>query len=277
MIVDGQVTRDSEIFLSEEFTDTRVRLSQKMWYGYGGIPLFSENLNLLKEQANWLKIPLPGIFEDQRELFRLTKRMLNKNKFYRSGHVLLQLIADGNSVKSIVTSEAVKGFTFPFSEEGVLVTFSLHKKYSPNGSNRFPYYNERLWQTVIAGVKGTPYQQAIILNEHNSVCECAYAALCMIAGNELIYPAPQSGCHTNTLLPVIAEASKSLGLKVSERAYITQEGLLRADELFYVSEEAGMHWILGIDNQRFIHYYSRRINEVVNNLLKSRATSNVLA
>lgn len=276
-IFDGQIVNDTEIILTEEFTDDRIRLIQKIWYGYGGIPLFSENIHQLETQASHLNIPLPQLFDDKRELFRLIKRMLNKNKYYRSGHILLQILTDGNSVCSIVTCNAYRGFSFPFSEEGALVKFSNLKKYSGNTCNRFTFFNERLWQSALAEFRGTQYQQAIILNENDFVCECAFASLFMMAENELIYPSLQSGCHENVILPVILDAAVKLGLKVTERAFISKEGLLSADELFCVSEIRGMNWILGIENQRFIHYFSRKINDELNALLKQKAASYVLS
>lgn len=276
-IIDGKMVNRSDIILTEEFTDTRIRLTQKMWYGYGGIPLFSENLHVLRQQAEQLRIPLPKPYEDQRELFRLVKRMLNKNKFYRSGHILLQILAENDSTKSVITCTSFRGFTFPFSEEGLLVKFSTQRKQTSNSCNKFPFFNERLWQVSLAELKGTQYQQTIILNEHEYICECANAHIFMMAGNELIYPSIQSGCHEDAMLPVVINAAQRIGLQISERAFISQEGLLSADEIFIVSEEGGMNWILGVDNQRYIHYHSHNINEELNTLLKSKAAANILA
>jgi branched-subunit amino acid aminotransferase/4-amino-4-deoxychorismate lyase len=275
-IVDGKIAERKDIVLSDEYIDMQFRLSQKIWYGYGGIPLFPENINLLEYQSEILNIPFPKEFQNKSELFRLVKRMLNKNKFYRSGHVHLQVIAGKPSIHTLVTCTAFQEFIFPFSEEGLLVNVSKHRKYSLNTINRMSFNSERLWYTALAEIYNTPYQQSIILNEMDMVCEVAFNNLFLITENELVTPSFKSGCHENAIRPFVLEAAGNLGLKVSEKANVTAEELLNADELFYASEVSGIQWILGIGNQRYIHFYSKRINEELNVLLKGKALENSL-
>lgn len=274
--VDGKIVEKKDILLSEDFTDVQFRLSQKMWYGYGGIPLFAENINLLESQAAALNIKFPKEFQNKRELYRLIKRMLNKNKLYRSGHVHLQIISGIHAIHTLATCTSFTEFIFPFSDDGLLVNFSRHKKYSLNALNRLPFFGEWLWQLVLAEVQDTQFHQSVILNEKDLVCESAYNNLFIIANNELTTPSFLSGCHENTLRHEVLEASKKLGLKVAEKSSITANDLMSADELFFASESSGIQWILGIENQRFIHYYSRIIHDELNVLLKGKAILNPL-
>lgn len=273
---DGKIIEKINYSLPELFYGKRTDISQQIWYGYGGIPLFHENLNLLKLQAEVLGISFPSEFENQRELFRLIKRMLNKNRFYRSGHILLQLFSDGATVHSLVYSTAFTGFTFPINEDGVLATISSQKKYTPNSMNRWSFFNEKLWQAALAEKKDTPIQQAIIMNEKDSACEAAGSSFFIIAGNELKTPSFQTGCHENALRNSVLEAAVKLGLKTSETAFLSREEIFEADEVFCASESTGVQWIMGIENQRYIHYFSVRIAEEINLLLKSKAANNPL-
>lgn len=247
-----------------------------MWYGYGGIPLFTENIDLLRKQSVLLKLTFPEEFEDSRELFRLIKRMLNKNKFYRSGHVHLQIFYGNDSIHTLVSCTTFSEFTFPFSEDGVLAAFSSQKKFTTNMMNRLPFYNERLWQSAFAEIRDMPFQQSIILNEKDSACECACNSLFIISGNELTTPSYQSGCHESALRQFVIEAAAKLGLKVNEAAFISPDEIFEADEIFCASEEWGIQWILGIDQQRFIHYFSEKIAEELNGLLKAKSGINPL-
>lgn len=276
IILDGKILEKKDVLLPEEFTKNRLAMSQKMWYGYGGIPLFPENMDLLRTQAVVLKLPFPADFENNRELFRLIKRMLNKNRFYRSGHVHMQIFYGKDSIHTLVSSTTFSEFAFPFSEEGILAAFSTQKKFTPNVMNRMPFFNERLWQTALSEIIDTPFHQSIILNEKDSACECAFSSLYFISGNELITPSYRSGCHENALRRLVIEAAEKLGLKTNEAAFISQDEILEADEIFCASEEWGIQWILGIEQQRFIHYYSEKIAEELNVLLKIKAGTNPL-
>ena len=276
IIVDGKIIEKKEVVLTEEITNNRFTLSQKMWYGYGGIPLFTENIELLKQQAAVLKTPFPSEFGDNRELFRLIKRMLNKNRFYRSGHIHLQIFYGNDSIHTLVSCTTFTGFTFPFSEEGLLGAFSTQKKFTQNAMNRLPFFNERLWQGALAEIQGTPFKQSIILNDRDSAWECAFCSLFIVSQNELITPSHLSGCHENALRRFVIEAAVNLGLKPNEAAFISPDEILEADEIFCASEEFGIQWILGVEQQRFIHYYSEKIAEELDLLLKAKAGTNQL-
>jgi hypothetical protein len=202
--------------------------------------------------------------------------MLNKNKFYRSGHVHFQITAGPRSLHTLISCTSFTGFTWAIIEEGLLVAFSSQKKYSHNQLNRMPWFNEQLWQAAIAEVQKNSYHQAIILNEYEGVCECPFSSIFIIAENELITPSYKSGCHENAFRQVVLEAAVNIGLTVKEPANLSKKQLIEADEIFCVSEEWGMQWLMGIEQQRYIRFYSEKINDELNVLLKKRAASNSL-
>lgn len=272
LIANGTVAKTDEINLNHLLTESSFRLSQKMWYGYGGIPFFSENMEQIKSQVEALKLPFPKEFENRRELFRITKRMLNKNKFYRSGHVHFQLFWKENEVNTLIAANAFENFDFPFSESGLLVTVSNLRKNSQNPFNRFPFFNEMIWQAGLAEIRQSPYQQVLFLNENLSVCESAHANIFLIKGNELFTPALSTGCCEDVIRIYILEAAKQLRLQIAEINEIKETDILQMDELFVASELYGIKWILGIENKRFLHHFSKRIHEKLIEKMSFRAT-----
>ncbi len=268
LIANGKVAKTDEINLNQILTESNFRLSQKIWYGYGGIPFFSENIEQIKKQAEALKLPFPKEFENPGELFRITKRMLNKNKFYRSGYVYFQLFRNKNKVQTLITASAFQEFDFPFAEAGLLATFSIQKKLSQNPFNRFPFFNEMLWQTGLSEIHHSTLQQVIFLNENQSVCECAHANIFLIKENELITPSLATGCYEDVLRSFVLKSAKLEGLNVSEITRIEESKIFEMDEIFLASENAGIQWILGIGNKRFLHYFSKKIYEVLKDKIK---------
>ena len=241
-----------------------------MWYGYGGIPLFSENIELLINQIDLLNIPCPALLKNNRELFRIIKRMLNKNKFYRSGFIHFQLFWNKKDFNIIISSEAFKTFDFPIAEKGILVNYSELKKQSKNTLNRFSFYNETFWNVASAQIGETSFQNSILFNENNFVCECISSNIYFISDNELLTPAIETGCYEDTLRKTILELAGQLNLRIVETATLKKEDVFKMNELFITGEESGIQWILGVENKRFIHHYSEIIHEKLNDFLKGK-------
>lgn len=270
LIVNGKIVITKETNLSEFIVDEPYSLSQKMWFGYGGIPLFSENIELLARQAAIMNMSLPREFENRRELFRITKRMLNKNKFYRSGHITFQLFQTKNKTGFVVTSQPSSEFEFPFSEEGILLTFSNQKKVSGNDFNPFAFFSKPLWETTISELRNTHFHNSVFMNEKNEVCECANANVFLVQKDEIITPPLNSGCYNDILRSLILNSAREFGLKTNETEVVKKSDLKKMDEIFIASELMGVQWVLGVENKRFLHFISERIHKNLSENLKKK-------
>jgi branched-chain amino acid aminotransferase len=271
LIVNGKIAKTKETNLSEFIIDEPFSLSQKMWFGYGGIPLFSENIELLARQAAAMHINLPREFENRRELFRITKRMLNKNKFYRSGHITFQLFQTKNKSGFVVTSQPFNEFEFPFSDEGVLLTFSTQKKVSGNNFNPFAFFSKPLWETTFSELQNTHFHNSVFMNEKNEVCECAGANIFLVQKDEIITPPLKSGCYNDILRPLILDSARKIGLNANEATGIKKSDLKKMDEIFIASELIGVQWVLGVENKRFLHFIAEQIHKNLSDNLKKKA------
>ncbi|MEN8118375.1 MAG: aminotransferase class IV [Bacteroidota bacterium] len=271
LIVNGEIVSKTEANLTGFLWDEPFTISQKVWFGYGGIPLFNENIDFISRQLQELKLLLPDNFRNTRELFRITKRMLNKNKFYRSGIVHFQLFISRDKINTLVTSIAFPEFEFPFSMHGLLVNFSGLKKNAELPLNRFQFYNMPNWVTAEAQNRDTQFHSSILVNEKNKVCGGLFSNIFMVKENVLYTPSFDTGCYEDTLRSVVIEQAHSMNLKVAETSGIGKEVLLSMDEIFFASEELGIQWILGVENKRFVHNYSAKIHEKINEYLKKKA------
>jgi branched-subunit amino acid aminotransferase/4-amino-4-deoxychorismate lyase len=269
LISNGEIIDKDELKPHFLFTDNRFHFSQKIWYGYGNIPFFSENIEQITEQIKMLGLPSPGEFENRRELLRLTKRMLNRNKFFRSGYIHFQLFWNRNKPDTLITANAFREFDFPFSENGVLAIFSRQKKDSQNSFCRFPFYNKALWQAGFAEDHHYPFQQLIFLNEKNFVCESAHTNIFMVKEDELLTPSLSTGCYEDVLRTSVLEIARQTGMIVTESETIDIQHLYEMDEIFLASEELGFQWILGIENRRFLHQFAPLIHKELCNSIKN--------
>ena len=92
----------------------------------------------------------------------------------------------------------------------------------------------------------------------------------MIKDNVLVTPAMESGCFEDTLRKPLLEVADELNMKSMELSKIKKEFLFDMNEVFLVSEHAGIEWILGINNKRFVHLYSDKIHKRLNEYLKRK-------
>ncbi len=270
LIFNNKVVAKDEVNLTSAFQESTFQISQKTWFGFGGIPLFNENIESILEQAGLLNFTVPKEFKNTMELFRLTKRMLNKNKFYRSGIVHFRILETAEKISFIVTSQAFEDFDFPFAPHGLLLNFSTFKKYSQNPFARFAFFNSAYWKTVTSGTQYSIFQNSIILNENDDVCECTGSNIFMIRGNTIFSPSLKTGCYQDILRNFVLKAAQEIKLKVEEPANVKKKDLLQMDEIFIASEEKGFQWILGIENKRYVHYFSEVIHEKLNEFLQQK-------
>lgn len=271
LILNGEIIRKEEANLTSLFWNDPVVISQKIWFGFGGIPLFVKNINFLCRQLDSFNIETPKFLKNTRELFRISKRMLNKNKFYRSGIINIQLYLNDLQIDYVITSIAFPEFDFPITKHGLLVNFSEIEKYSENPLNRYSCYNFTNWKIIESQLRNFNFQSSIILNEKGKICEGIAANIFMVKDSILITPSLESGCYEDTMRNSILEVASKLQLKTLELPNITKKQLLEMSEIFFASEENGIQWILGIENKRFVHHLSKQLQEKLNDFLKEIA------
>lgn len=270
IIINGEIVKKSEPGFIPFFLDEPFVITQKIWFGFGGIPLFHENLENIKLILKTLNTVVPDIFADERELFRITKRMLNKNMFYRSGIITCQIYIGQTEINSIIRSFAFPDFDFPISKQGMIINFSEFEKYSGNPLNQFAFFNAPHWKFAGSRNLGTTFNNSIFLNEKGVVCDCISANIFMIKGKALYTPSIETGCFTDSLRGHILETAPKINLKVLVSDEIRKEDVIQMNEIFIASEEHGIQWVLGVGNKRYVHHYSEKIHELLNAHLKKK-------
>jgi branched-chain amino acid aminotransferase len=272
LIINGEIIRKEDANLTHLLWDEPFVLSQKIWFGFGGIPLFNKNIDFLTQQLEVFQIITPAFLKNRRELFRISKRMLNKNKFYRSGIIKIQLFIAESGIDYTITPVAFPEFDFPILEKGLLVNFSESKRRPKNLLNRHLFYNKTNWKIKRYQLRDSGFQNSILINKSGMVCEGIESNIFMIKENVLIVPSLDSGGFEDTIRETIFNAAKLAGLKIAELPNIKKEHVLEMNELFFASEEFGIQWILGVENKRFVHEITKQIHKKLNDVLKNKAS-----
>ena len=268
IIVNGEIVKKSETGFTSFFWDEPFIVSRKLWFGFGGIPLFHENIVNFKLELSTLSISIPDLLNDEFELFRLTKRMLNKNRFFRSGIITCQVFDSQLETGFVISTLAFPDFSFPISNQGLILNFSEFNKYSVNPLNRFSFFNLAQWKFAETRNQETSFNNSIFLNENGVLCDCISANLFMIKGKVLYTPSVETGCYVDSLRNHVISVAAKVNLKVIESDELKREDLLQMNEIFLASEEHGIEWVLGVENKRYVHNFSVKIHEILNDHLK---------
>jgi branched-chain amino acid aminotransferase len=270
IILNGEIVKKQETGFTPFFWNEPFVITQKIWFGYGGIPLFNENLENLKLVLSMMNINIPRLLTDEQELFRITKRMLNKNRFFRSGIIVCQVFTGKTETNIMISSTAFPQFDFGISKQGLMINFSELTKYSGNQHNQFAFFNAPQWQFANAAISGTTFNNSIFINEKGNVCDCISANIFLIKGKTLITPSIETGCYNDTLRNHILMIASKSNLKVTESDEIKIADVIQMNEIFIAGEEHGIQWVLGVGNKRFVHHYSEIIHEQLNTMLKKK-------
>lgn len=270
IIVNGEIIKKQEAGFTPFFWDEPFVISQKMWFGFGGIPLFTENMAEIKTVLKVLNIVIPDALNDEHELFRITKRMLNKNRYFRSGIITCQVFVGQTETNTIISGFAFSEFDFPVSKQGMLINFSEFEKYSSNPLNQFAFFNSSFWKFAKGRNLETAFDNSILLNEKGAICECISSNIFLLKGKVIYTPSVVTGCYIDSLRSLVIDSAKKTHLTVVESEGITKEDVFQMDEIFLAGEEYGIQLILGAENKRFVHNFSRKIHQNLNEYLKSK-------
>jgi hypothetical protein len=270
IIVNGEILKKQETGFTSFFWTEPFVVTQKIWFGFGGIPMFFENIEEIKTVLQTLNIEIPDLLNDEHELFRITKRMLNKNRFFRSGIITIQVYISKTETNTIISSFAFSEFDFPVSKEGLLINFSEFKKFSTNPLNQFSFFNNSFWEFAKGRNHETTFKNSILLNEKSAVCECISSNIFLIKSRVIYTPSVLTGCYIDSLRNLIIESARKSNLTIEESEGLGKEDVIQMDEIFLASEEHGIQLILGAENKRFVHNYSRKIHQNLNEYLKNK-------
>jgi len=267
VIINGEIVKKDEAILTSFFWNDPLFITEKVWFGFGGIPLFDEKLDKLSKQLQIIGAITPPLFLNQREFFRRIKRMLNKNRFYRSGLIHFQLLIAGTETNFVLYATPFEQSEFRYHDSGILIRFAENHKFSKSSMLFADNFTRIFDQVAFAMIKEPAVQGFIFLNEKGLVCDAGLSNVFFVKKNTLLTPSLATGCIPDHLRKLIIEAAVNLHLQIIEPEEIIPETVSKMDEIFFAGEVTGIQWVLGIDTKRFVHPVSAQIHNEMNKIL----------
>ncbi len=267
LVFDQRFYVPGELNVSEVVLENHFQLGQKMFYISNEVPLFDENLDLLQQKAGIFGLEWPGFMTDRRELLRLSKRLLNKNRFYRTGLFDFRLIWGRCGAHCLIQAMPSEEKTFLSEGRGLLMNFSEIPKFVATKFSSLDIFCQPFWDFARSELKDSQAGNSVILNTDGWICEAIGANIFFIRRKSLITPSRATGCYIDTIREKVLEAAIAVGYQVGEPDRISIEQVSGMDEAFIASEAGGMQWIIGIGPKRYIHSKADDLNRKLNEML----------
>lgn len=106
---------------------------------------------------------------------------------------------------------------------------------------------------VLAGLyaKEKGWDDAIVLNAQNYICDTSKANIFLIRENEIYTPALHQGCISGVVRRFLTDELKRTGIRVHQKE-ISEQDLLEADEVFLTNSIYEMRWVASFRNKNYL-------------------------
>jgi len=255
---------DEKLFAGNELF--RLEAGIKVWFRTedNEILFHEQNYAYLCAATRAVNLALPEDFDlAGARLRRDVSRLLNKNKFYLAGRVVVYLFPGINGTDVLLTAEEIPRGFFPMNENGLLIDIFNEGKKSDTVMNPYETGSRFLWMIAAAKAQSLRRQNMILLNHAGFCCEGIGTSFGFIQENVLYVPSEKSEGYKVVLTEMVREAARQAGFMTVDNDKITPAELERAEEVFLIDNALGIQWVMGIGNRR---YYNTKTFEIVRKL-----------
>jgi branched-subunit amino acid aminotransferase/4-amino-4-deoxychorismate lyase len=263
----GKIVSESDLNPRSEWLNYAVSFRVSMWFANGTIPFLEVHIQKINKAFGLLNRNYSIEYEEKAELTRLIYRLINKNKAYMGGWLVLDLFAAETKWTCIGSVRKSPRREIPYEEQGRLAIIS-DEPAGEEFTGRYSILSTGLFEArEKLKIAGSRYGEIICTNRSGSVLGTPGANLFAISGNRLYTPSPETCCPDDNFRILTLMAAREQGLDTIETGNMTPADLMNMDELFTVSESTGFKWIMGIGIKRFLRKHSELIRNRVDLLL----------
>ena len=246
IIVNGNVIEKNNAGLSPDDHSYRYGdgLFETMRIANGNILLEEYHFERLFSGLELLKFKIPLHFSKQK-ISEEVKKLCKKNNCQELARVRLSvsrgrggLYDCDNKVSYLIESGPLEQNNNVLNENGLVIDIfpdarkSLDKFSNLKSANYLPYVMAAIW------AKENKLNDALILNQHNQVCDSTIANVFWVESGNIFTPPLSAGCVAGVMRKRILD----LGQNIKEKN-LTENDLLHADEVFLTNAINGMCWV----------------------------------
>ena len=245
----GRFFADDETVLSKDDRSYRYGdgLFETMKLINGNILLEDYHFERLFLGLDVLKFNIPDSFTKQK-IEKEIKELCKKNECERSARIRLSVSRGNGGLYDCDNKFSYLIECWPleqkgFNENGLIIDVfpdarkSIDVFSNLKSANYLPYVMAAIW------AKENKLNDALILNQHERICDSTIANVFWIKDNNIFTPPLNEGCVAGVMRKKILELATQNSDQLMQEAVLTQEILLQADEVFLTNATTGIRWV----------------------------------
>lgn len=245
----GRFFADDETVLSKDDRSYRYGdgLFETMKLINGNILLQDHHFERLFLGLDILKFKIPVNFIKQK-IEEEIKELSKKNECERSARIRLSVSRGNGGLYDCDDKFSYLIECWPLqqkdlNENGLIIDIFPDARKSIDifsnlkSANYLPYVMAAIW------AKENKLNDALILNQHDRICDSTIANVFWIKDNTIFTPPLNEGCVAGVMRKKILELPIRNSDHLIQEAVLTQEILLQADEVFLTNAITGIRWV----------------------------------
>ena len=245
----GRFFADDETILSKDDRSYRYGdgLFETMKLINGNILLEDYHFERLFLGLDVLKFNIPVLFT-KRQIEKEIKELSKKNECENSAKIRLSVSRGNGGLYDCDDKFSYLIECWPLEQKGlnenglVIDIFPDARKSidvfsNLKSANYLPYVMAAIW------AKENKLNDALILNQRDRSCDSTIANVFWIKDKNIFTPPLNEGCVAGVMRKKILELATRNADHIVQQAFLTQEILLQADEVFLTNATAGIRWV----------------------------------
>jgi len=232
----------------------------KVWKGV--IVLDTYHQKRIEKSLYLLQYNSPAHF-DIRHILSQALQLCEKNACSHAARVRLSFsngnggLFDGdNKLQYIIEAWPLEPANNAFNENGLVTGFFPEIKKSCDAYANIKSASALLYAVAANYSKQQKWNDCIILNQRENICESIIANLFWVKDNRLFTPALTEGCVNGVMRSYLIDQVGTI-----TETPCRPDDLLQADEVFLTNVIRGIRWVQSIENIHYQHTISKRLHQ----------------
>jgi len=213
------------------------------------IPLFDLHWQRLTNDLPKLYFNLPVHFTKE-YLLEQIERLCRKNKLTEAARVRLTIFKGEGGIWEEPSSSfnwLLQCWSLPKTKPELNVNgldigvFEAGRKACDQFSN-IKSNNYLIYALAAQYAKSNHWNEAIVLNQHNRICDTTIANIFFIKNNSFYTPSLSEGCVNGVMRTYLIDQLRKQNRAITEGAFSVSD-LLEADEVFLTNAVQGLRWV----------------------------------
>ena len=236
----------------------------------GKAPFLDLHFQRLISNLKLLDFEIPNYFSVT-HFEELLKKLAHENCIESGGRARINIfrVGDGNYVSQsshlnfIIEMQPLNDSQFKLNEKGLRLGVYRENLKSVSSLGNVKSNSSLLF--VLAGLwsKNHGFDDALILNTQNRICEATASNLFVFRENELLTPALSEGCVDGVMRKIITKISEKTACRTQE-TQIELEELESAEEVILTNAVQGLKWVEHFGGTTFRNSKSKQLIALLN-------------